>query len=378
MRGPTRRTIAVAVVAVALAAACGEEEVDPVAAAQRRVEEAQEAVAEAQTAFDEASAAFCEDSRDYITAVDRYGQLITQRAATVGDVRTAGADLEEPREAVQSSADDVTQAADELAAAQQELAEAQIALAEAQTSTSATTPASTTTTAPLVPRSTVDRIERAESDLEAAFEGVTNQTPLTQATAQVNAAAFALQVAWMRLFAEAGCLTDEQLQQAVTAVTTYTAALQTALQTAGFYDGPIDGVYGPDTVAAVEELQTANGLPVTGFADRATSAALQAAVLAVDDQAATQAVAHTAAVQSTLKLAGYWTGPVDGQWTPELTQALMAFQTALGVPATGVVDAATLAALQAAIAEAQNPPPTTEATTTTAAPPTTESTSTTA
>jgi murein L,D-transpeptidase YcbB/YkuD len=342
------------------------------------VEEAQEAVTEAQTAFDEASAAFCEDSRDYITAVDRYGQLITQRAATVGDVRTAGADLEEPREAVQSSADDVTQAADELAAAQQELAEAQIALAEAQTSTSATTPASTTTTAPLVPRSTVDRIERAESDLEAAFEGVTNQTPLTQATAQVNAAAFALQVAWMRLFAEAGCLTDEQLQQAVTAVTTYTAALQTALQTAGFYDGPIDGVYGPDTVAAVEELQTANGLPVTGFADRATSAALQAAVLAVDDQAATQAVAHTAAVQSTLKLAGYWTGPVDGQWTPELTQALMAFQTALGVPATGVVDAATLAALQAAIAEAQNPPPTTEATTTTAAPPTTESTSTTA
>jgi peptidoglycan hydrolase-like protein with peptidoglycan-binding domain len=144
------------------------------------------------------------------------------------------------------------------------------------------------------------------------------------------------------------------------------------------YTGAIDGVYGPETVAAVDALQTANGLPVTGFADRATSAALQAAVLAVDDQAATQAVAHTAAVQSTLKLAGYWTGPVDGQWTPELTQALMAFQTALGVPATGVVDAATLAALQAAIAEAQNPPPTTEATTTTAAPPTTESTSTTA
>ena len=58
-------------------------------------------------------------------------------------------------------------------------------------------------------------------------------------------------------------------------------------------------------------------------------------------------------MQSTLKLAGYWTGPVDGEWTPELTTALTAFQTALGVAPTGVVDAATLSALQQTIAEAQ-------------------------
>jgi peptidoglycan hydrolase-like protein with peptidoglycan-binding domain len=76
---------------------------------------------------------------------------------------------------------------------------------------------------------------------------------------------------------------------------------------------------------------------------------------------ASNALAQTAAVQSTLKLAGYWTGPVDGRWTPELTDALKKFQTDLGVPATGVVDVATLGALEAAIASgkaAASAPPT--------------------
>jgi peptidoglycan hydrolase-like protein with peptidoglycan-binding domain len=38
-----------------------------------------------------------------------------------------------------------------------------------------------------------------------------------------------------------------------------------------------------------------------------------------------------------------------------LTDALKAFQTKLGIPATGTVDAATVAALQEAIAEAKSP-----------------------
>jgi hypothetical protein len=56
-------------------------------------------------------------------------------------------------------------------------------------------------------------------------------------------------------------------------------------------------------------------------------------------------------VQSTLTLLGYWTGPVDGEWTPELTEALMELQTDLGVEPTGAVDAATLAALEEAMAQ---------------------------
>ena len=103
----------------------------------------------------------------------------------------------------------------------------------------------------------VDRIKQAEADLSTATKGVTDETTLKDATLQVNAAAYTLEVAWLQLFAEAGCLSDEQLQQAVTAVTEYTTALQTALQTVGYYDGKIDGVYGPSTVDAVEELQDA-------------------------------------------------------------------------------------------------------------------------
>ena len=61
-------------------------------------------------------------------------------------------------------------------------------------------------------------------------------------------------------------------------------------------------------------------------------------------------------MQQTLKLAGFWDGPVDGEWTPELTEALKEFQTELGVKPTGAVDAATIAALEKAIAEAQEEP----------------------
>ena len=129
-------------------------------------------------------------------------------------------------------------------------------------------------------------------------------------------------------------------------LTAYTTALQTDLQRAGYDPGPIDGIYGPQTVAAVEKLQTDSGLPVTGFVDEATARALQDKLDAVGQQAATQ----TAALQTVLTLAGFWDGPIDGQWTDALTQALMDLQTTLGVEPTGQVDAATVAAFQQALA----------------------------
>ena len=123
---------------------------------------------------------------------------------------------------------------------------------------------------------------------------------------------------------------------------------------AGYYDGAVDGVYGPATVDAIEALQKAHGLPVTGTVDKATAAALQSDLAAKGGAIAQEAVASTAAVQQTLKIAGFWDGPVDGQWTPELTKALKDFQTELGVKPTGTVDAATIAALEKAIAELQS------------------------
>jgi peptidoglycan hydrolase-like protein with peptidoglycan-binding domain len=335
-------------------AACGDDGgADPVAAAQARVTAAEKDLAEAQTAFTEASAAFCRDSADYIKAIDRYGGVFADTAATVGDVKTAGADLEAPRQAVKTRSEDALDAHGDVAKAETDLADAQADLAAVQSggTRAPDASASTTTTTPLLPTATVARVEKAESDLKAVSQGITDQTPVAQAGVQFNAAAFALEVSWLRLFADAGCLTEEQQQQAVAAVTQYTATLQTALQGAGYFKGDIDGVYGASTVDAVKTLQTEAGLPVTGLVDRATATALEAAVLDAGGAVAAQALAHTAAVQSTLKLAGFWTGPVDGHWTPELTEALKAFQTKLGVQPTGAVDAATLSAIEKAIAE---------------------------
>ena len=121
--------------------------------------------------------------------------------------------------------------------------------------------------------------------------------------------------------------------------------------TAGYYPGPVDGIYGPMTVQAVQDLQKAAGLPVTGTMDKATADALQATLAAKTGASAQASVASTAAVQQTLKLLGYWDGPVDGVWTPELTDAVKSFQIKLGVEPTGTVDATTIAAFEKAIAD---------------------------
>jgi peptidoglycan hydrolase-like protein with peptidoglycan-binding domain len=338
----------------------GDLDVDPVSAAQERLERAESALADANGAFDEASTQFCDDSVEYIEAVDRYGGILTDAEATVGAVTAAGSDLERPRDAVAESADAVQAARDDVAEAEQEVAAAQVALAEAQSGTTAPpVEESTTTTSPLVPAATVERVERAEADLAAAFEGVDASTPLSQATQQVNAAAVSLQVAWMQLFASAGCLDEAQQQEAVVAVGSYTRTLQAALTTAGYFDGEIDGVYGPETVAAVEQLQTDSDLPVTGLVDRATAAALDEAVAAAGGDAAAAELAHTAALQTVLTITGHWTGPIDGEWSDALTAALQAFQTDLGVEPTGVVDPATIAAAQQALEDARTPDTTT-------------------
>jgi peptidoglycan hydrolase-like protein with peptidoglycan-binding domain len=55
---------------------------------------------------------------------------------------------------------------------------------------------------------------------------------------------------------------------------TDTRAAQEALKTEGFDPGPIDGLMGPRTRAAINDYQTKNNLPVTGMLDDATMAKL--------------------------------------------------------------------------------------------------------
>src|SRR4051812_49893260 len=48
------------------------------------------------------------------------------------------------------------------------------------------------------------------------------------------------------------------------------AGLQVALRALGLYHGPIDGLVGPQTVAAIKAAQQRAHLPVTGLADKRT------------------------------------------------------------------------------------------------------------
>jgi peptidoglycan hydrolase-like protein with peptidoglycan-binding domain len=329
--------------------------------AKAQVTAKEKAVASAQAELDAASTEFCGASRDYIDALDRYGDVLNDTAPTVGDVRVAGKDLADPRDDAFDGAEAAVDAQQALVVAQQDLAEAQAALAAAEAGASSSPavaePTPPPTSTPLAPAATVDRVKQADADFEAAQASITEQTPLAEASEQFNSAVVALEMAWLKLFADAGCLTEEQQVQAAAAVSAYTFALQQDLATAGYYSGTVDGVSGPLTVQAVEDLQEANGLPVTGTVDKATAAALQAELVALGGAAAQESLASTAAVQQTLKLAGFWDGAVDGVWTDDLTAAMQAFQTALGVEPTGAVDAATIAAFERAIAELTAPDP---------------------
>ena len=353
-----RRGAALAVVAAALIALAGcSGSVSAVDKAQAKVTAKEEALSEAKTAQTKASDEFCHASTTYITALDRYGDVLTATAATVGDVTDAGADLAKPRAAAFDTAEAAVTAQQDLVRAEQELADAQAALAAAKAGPSGSPVAATPhpTPTPLVPATTVDRVKQADADFAAAQQAITDKTTLVDASQQFNSAAVALEFAWLRLFAEAGCLSDPQAQQAQVAVSTYVTALQQSLAAAGYYAGEIDGVYGPQTTAAVEELQKASGLPVTGTVDKATAAALDAKLAAMGGAAAQESAATTAAVQQTLKLAGFWDGPVDGVWTPALTEAVKALQTKLGVQPSGAVDAATISAFEKAVAAAKQP-----------------------
>ena len=344
----------VGILLLSLTGCSGDSQDASLRAAQAQVTAKEKALTEAQAAATSAATEFCTASSTYITAIDRYGDVLNATAPTVGDVKDAGSDLAQPGEDAQKAAQAVADTRTAVATAEQELADAQAALVTAQASASGTTPSaapSSTSPSPSPTPASVTRVQEAETEFAAAQAGITDQTPLAQAAEQFNAAAVALEMAWLQLLGDSGCLTDAQQDQAATAVSSYTTTLQQALADAGYYDAKVDGIYGPKTVAAVEALQKANGLPQTGTLDKATEKALRSELAAKGGAAAQEETASTAAVQQTLKLAGYWDGPVDGVWTEELTVALETLQKDLGVEVTGTVDAATIAAVEKAITE---------------------------
>ena len=167
---------------------------------------------------------------------------------------------------------------------------------------------------------------------------------------------------------------------------------QRAVMNDGIYlRGGADGIYGPYTAAAVATYQSRRGLPASGAVDDATAAAMGLCTTATPPAP----VAWTpisvgarggpvSAIQRAVINAGiYLVGGADGYYGPYSAAAVQRYQSARGLPATGVVDEATaiamgvyappaIAAATAAVAVDAVATTTDEPATTTTAPPTTE------
>ena len=128
------------------------------------------------------------------------------------------------------------------------------------------------------------------------------------------------------------------------------AALQVALQARLLYVGPIDGMAGPDTTSAVKAFQRGRGLPADGLVGARTRAALgrygqhDLGSRPLGRGAFGWDVAE---LQFLLAWHGFPSGAFDGHLGPHGVVALRLFQAYTGLPADGVADGPTIAALRA-------------------------------
>jgi len=116
-------------------------------------------------------------------------------------------------------------------------------------------------------------------------------------------------------------------------------------------------VWGPESAAALQQFQRANGLQVTGQLNQATVATLglnPADILAAAPPGVPTASAAPAeplsrdairAVQSRLRQLGFYPGRIDGIWGPGMQASLQRFQQGRGLQATGQLNPATVTAL---------------------------------
>lgn len=135
-------------------------------------------------------------------------------------------------------------------------------------------------------------------------------------------------------------------------------AVQERLQQLGVYNGRVDGVWGPDSQAALEQYQQRQGLLVTGQLNQATAATMglnPGQLLAAGTGPAMGAGANAAPgplsqaavrnLQSRLRTLGFYRGGVDGVWGPGTQQAIERFQQGHGLQPTGQLNPATAQAL---------------------------------
>ncbi|UPY36320.1 peptidoglycan-binding domain-containing protein [Sediminicoccus sp. KRV36] len=139
-----------------------------------------------------------------------------------------------------------------------------------------------------------------------------------------------------------------------------TAMIQEKLQQAGVYAGRADGVWGPESQAALERFQQTRNLQATGQLNQATVATLGLPPSDLLSARAVQAPAPASMapttpepispavirnVQQRLRALGFYRGAVDGMWGAGTQASIERFQQGRGIQPTGQVNPLTVQAL---------------------------------
>jgi peptidoglycan hydrolase-like protein with peptidoglycan-binding domain len=118
------------------------------------------------------------------------------------------------------------------------------------------------------------------------------------------------------------------------------AAAQRELRRIGYYQGPIDGIPGPQTEAAILRFERSTGLATTGAIGPELVRAVSTPERGEPSHDASAAAAplstdRVAAIQHALSLAAYGPLPADGIVGPQTREAIRRFQAHHGLPVTG-------------------------------------------
>jgi peptidoglycan hydrolase-like protein with peptidoglycan-binding domain len=133
-------------------------------------------------------------------------------------------------------------------------------------------------------------------------------------------------------------------------------AVQEHLRTAGAYSGPADGVWGPDSAAALQRFQAGHQLQVTGQLNQATAASLgldpvtllgaqQAALASPLPPPESLRPSSVRSIQSQLRHLGFYSGNVDGVWGDGTQTSVAQFQQNRGLQPNGQLTPATITAM---------------------------------